>query len=1180
MTTTSLTDFFAFGTHKASSERLADRTARSKRNEHMLCRALNLRTVVAFVGSGCSAEFGYPTWESFATRIVKLTKKVAPADPRPESYMSVLAEYKRQKKPCPSYNLTLFIEGCKSILTRENQLEKYYDAVKQLFCLKAKRSEPTYNPYQNLFKLDIRRFVTTNYDVELERNLIRERNLKPTAADPLEKDPELNTFYELGGKKGVLRSFSQNTQDHEQLALFALAKMRGNENAVFHCHGRYDDGPSLIASESDYQSWYLSDENDSRRTFRQTIELLLESNPLLFVGYSLRDDDLLRPLRHLNALDPLRKHGRPIFALAPWERDTDDVYDEVLYERYGAHVISYDLPPRPSRLKRTIALCEKLRELKERWHQDRCEWTQKPKVRAARWQAHDSKAADILTPTEVSAGKVVREPFGTSVDLDKEVVQPGIIGLLGTAGSGKSLLLLRLLNECTHPFQQRFYWNAHYGAELLPALDEAIAFFAAGGGEEEPRHRIMARMLREKQLLLIVDGCERLLHKTWKGEVESYSSAFNLLLGQLVQEMKSAEDFRSTVIFSGRLLPAELQAAGSGGRQRILHVSKVVTADIRGRPSFGRHTNSLPSLCSLLRGHNYGLCLAEHYLNLKPVEATERLSKLLQELAARPPDQRLTRMVKMFVDELDGDPRRKGLVSTFLDRLARFASPVCMATCDLCYGAAVREVRPLSVRPGDLANLLKRLGNFGLVLKMRRHGTAAEGYCVQATARRELLRSRHGLATDSLPDFGISGFTSDRIDVDLDPERRLQIEELFAAIMDDAEDHVDRPAGHDLAADLCTDAFALLRGTMAANTAPRWCTYDAYCKLGIRLARLAKAVCVLPLAGPGLAEPVGTWSYCEYFDRKLIESEAAPLHVSELAWLYNDVALALSAEGLLADAYSVWEQVFEISRTMEHPHPGGGYRIEVLLNLAHVFIEMGRLREARAYLDSAAEFNATLKDGDYDGRILGFRGLLAHLGGNLPEADLLYKNCHPKLRSGNNLRARSVFLKHHADLKMSMSDLDSADLLIRESRALAEAGVFPDLVAFARVSHGHWLAQSKCYKESRQEYQSLLLEAQRMGARKLEAECQSTLSTLSLLEGDVEGARVRAMKALSLANELGLGLRLTNSMVVLGKATIEAGQRDLGIAYLRNARLLAYEQEYWHRAWLAETALQRLGVQP
>jgi hypothetical protein len=59
--TQSVTDFIAFGGHKLASEPLPDPAQRNQRNEHMLCRALNLGTVVAFVGAGCSAPFHYPT---------------------------------------------------------------------------------------------------------------------------------------------------------------------------------------------------------------------------------------------------------------------------------------------------------------------------------------------------------------------------------------------------------------------------------------------------------------------------------------------------------------------------------------------------------------------------------------------------------------------------------------------------------------------------------------------------------------------------------------------------------------------------------------------------------------------------------------------------------------------------------------------------------------------------------------------------------------------------------------------------------------------------------------------------------------------------------------------------------------------------------------------------------------
>lgn len=67
------------------------------------------------------------------------------------------------------------------------------------------------------------------------------------------------------------------------------------------------------------------------------------------------------------------------------------------------------------------------------------------------------------------------------------------------------------------------------------------------------------------------------------------------------------------------------------------------------------------------------------------------------------------------------------------------------------------------------------------------------------------------------------------------------------------------------------------------------------------------------------------------------------------------------------------------------------------------------------------------------------------------------------------------------------------------------------------------------------------------------------------------------MAALGIANDLGLGLRQTQSMLVLGVATARAGQAQLGRSYLRLAKRLGDEQEYWLRSREAEEHLQKLG---
>ena len=63
----------AFGTERFPPNELASREDREQRTMIMLARALNLRTVVAFVGSGCSAPLGYPPWRQLVKQVVGKT---------------------------------------------------------------------------------------------------------------------------------------------------------------------------------------------------------------------------------------------------------------------------------------------------------------------------------------------------------------------------------------------------------------------------------------------------------------------------------------------------------------------------------------------------------------------------------------------------------------------------------------------------------------------------------------------------------------------------------------------------------------------------------------------------------------------------------------------------------------------------------------------------------------------------------------------------------------------------------------------------------------------------------------------------------------------------------------------------------------------------------------------------
>src|SRR5258708_11344081 len=94
---------YAFGAHKAPLPASTDPQVRVRRYEHMLCRTLNLRALVAFVGAGCSAAFGYPTWEGLALAMIRKTREAAPSyAERLDSFTSLLAAFEAGNRPCPA----------------------------------------------------------------------------------------------------------------------------------------------------------------------------------------------------------------------------------------------------------------------------------------------------------------------------------------------------------------------------------------------------------------------------------------------------------------------------------------------------------------------------------------------------------------------------------------------------------------------------------------------------------------------------------------------------------------------------------------------------------------------------------------------------------------------------------------------------------------------------------------------------------------------------------------------------------------------------------------------------------------------------------------------------------------------------------------------------------------------
>jgi tetratricopeptide (TPR) repeat protein len=1158
-----------FGAERIQPPADASRADLVERRRMMLARALNLKTTVAFIGSGCSAAFGYPDWRRFALIIVTETlqrlKTLSPSQSR--DLNDFRKRLRTDKDDGTERELMHYLGYCQNLAETHDDARWYHETIARTF-RSAKKKTP-HDVYSELLKLPIERFITTNYDTEIERAL-RDADKVEWDEFAIGKPPDESS-------RSRARSFTQKPAFYHQVAAFALAGIPDTKHLVFHCHGRWDDPDSIIATEKDYQRWYLDERQPSLAAFRQSMELLFGSNPILFLGFGMADEDLLRTLRTFSAIDPRRKWSRPLFALVEEESQ------QYLYERYGIHVIPYrKRPPASDPDSRAQQLCEELRLIRKEWLERSAEWRRKPVIRTVVVEAEPPALYQHYAPVVSDADTLAPARMKRDIqELREKCAQPGVVVITGYGGSGKSwrvLHLLRLFEEerCKRQEQHRrwddvrqdqfeglFFWSSYYTDDWLTGLDRALAYLEKRPADDRRRSRRETRRLErfakcvERPYLLVFDGFERLLRESNPTEGTPYHPAVTKLL-------EGAAKGNATVILTSRLMPDVLKAHEASGRARRYEVKKLTSTDLAEGGEIARLVGTkvsledLSRLCSLCDGHSYALALAAGYL--ARAGFAKGMETLCRRLADTSPTHRVSRVIQMTVEDVDA--RTKGAASALLERLAIFMTPATEQTLQVCHDA-VREQIPAAP---SLEKTRKALLDAHLVFSVSTlpAGSAPMAFTVHPTVR-AFMFNRLQKGCGEMPNFALAGFTSGSAVVAPGSRQSAEhVRDLFDRLAKSAEEHRGTPLGKEL----CRSAFGVVRSRMEANTAPRWCSYDEYMSFGIRSAMLAKA------------NSPATW---DFRDRSCSpESPHGVLFADELAWLYSDVGLALYSEGNMFDAYSVWESSYEIDRVTDNEDESGQYIVQSRLHMAAVYLEMGNLPTANEYLDICEKANAIYNDPDYRARIDGYRALLRHLGGSLSGADVLYANAIKRVESpgGRNLRAESIFKQHWGDLKMAMGDLPEAERLIRESRSAAEEGEHRDLIAYARCSSGHLHRVKREFPQAQIDYNTALHVAQQSGIRRLESDVYSEMSRLALALGDWETARRRAVQSLMIANSLSLGLRRTHGLMVLGLANTKAGNHQLGAAYLLHALRLALHQRYHLREQEAARELAALGIEP
>jgi tetratricopeptide (TPR) repeat protein len=195
-----------------------------------------------------------------------------------------------------------------------------------------------HDPLRRLtYDLGISRYLTTNYDLEVER-LFADMGFE-IPADTTVDGADIDEVEAIGPSGGRTRDLVLTERSAIDLVDFA-ANDSAHEFQVVHLHGRATEHHDIVVTEADYQRTYVSGKS-SQQAFRQGLEVAFGGNPILFVGLGLSEGDVLRPLREF--MTDRSRDNRAIIALRDGREPAlkRETFAKRAYAQYGVHVLHY-----------------------------------------------------------------------------------------------------------------------------------------------------------------------------------------------------------------------------------------------------------------------------------------------------------------------------------------------------------------------------------------------------------------------------------------------------------------------------------------------------------------------------------------------------------------------------------------------------------------------------------------------------------------------------------------------------------------------------------------------------------------------------------------------------------------------------------------------------------------------
>jgi tetratricopeptide (TPR) repeat protein len=1159
------------------------------RTTQMIARSLNVRSTIAFVGSGISSAYGHDNWDKYAKELVTYTLGQLSEKIR-EEHVKTLAAYVASKE---------LKNGKSNLLRRSDQTLLILDLCDELFAAQGvdeyekfrkytaglidsyKQYESTKDPLGLIIeKLDIRRFLTTNYDCQIEDALKRILGCKIVSNHKAWTDEKDEDY---GAVKPIARSLIHQSGNVEDLTQFAVAAP-GYEMGVFHLHGVCGDRDSMVITERDYQRVYLQEDRD-HRAFRDALQVGFAGNAILFLGMGMEEADLLRPLRQFVSEATRGGYERPLFALLPNKYPEEaDEFRQYLYSRYNVKTLFYAV--KENETDYTESFCTAIDDLGRCWSQWWQGWQEKPAVRKPKFFSPVTNCViRHLTEPELPFD-VAKDTKGVS---DAFANGAGAVLVLGRQGLGKGTLGQRIVNETNKTndnelFDKRFFATAHFSNDFLCIIDAAADFF----GEHDPHLDAdegpsslerFEKALNSARNLFVIGGLERLLVPTSLKRTinieRSEAFEYPLLVGEaLTQEIKqffvlvSQQGTRANkdpraypgrIVLTSSVWPESLDISGIA----TVWLDGVSETTILGKPEFFslQDDKLVRELHRVLRGHAYALAVIRSALALLQAGRVDGVSphawlnQLIDRLTPVDLDGRGPKAIAIATKIILGSarPEIKDHLDSILQRVALFSTPVTPLAVQACYPGAKKP--PLRV----VEEALEYLQDCNLLIRVQ-----YEYKPFRTTAHtlvRNLVLKRMGsfpTAPGEAHRFEVGGWSSEVPDTfsGAGEGHKLIIDSIDSSLshLEQADKTVDPQRR-----DLIRAVFGLIRSRCTATAIPRLSVldpeptfrmprphYDAYQR---RLSQLLNAI--------RTTEGVKRWR-APNAERGTIEHVPGALYADELAWLYNELGLVAFSTGFMPDAYALFRAGQHVNAVAERGLQG--YRwCESEINLGLVQMERGHLVRARYHFENAVRASAKLDVGTLVARAVGHLGLIHHLTGNYRRSKELYDSAVEELLAAGNRRGASIFLKHRGDLLRRMGKFKEAAEDLQGSVAAAESGSHPDLVHYAMIARAN-LARAENKLVPIEELVPAIDFARRVGIPKLEWDAKIVQGQIALDQGEFEMAGRLAVSTLGIASSLGLRLRLTGSLILLGRVTDARGHSGGARKLFHSAIQLAERQ--------------------